>query len=47
MILYLGDGTEFVPGIPARDLTEDEWAALGEEAQAFALASGLYAANSQ
>jgi hypothetical protein len=31
---YRGDGSQFYPGIPARDLTEDEFAALSDEQKA-------------
>jgi hypothetical protein len=27
---YLGDGTEYVSRVPARDITRDEWDALGQ-----------------
>ena len=42
--LYVGQG-EFIPGVPARDLTEDEWLALDGDTQALALDSGLYVAG--
>lgn len=41
MMTYIGDG--FLPGVPARDLSEDEVAAYGG-AEAL-LACGLYAAD--
>ncbi len=41
-IQYLGDGTNYVEGVPARNLTRDEWNALREERRAYALATGLY-----
>ncbi len=31
---YLGDGSEFFSGVPARDLSEDEFAALPDEQKA-------------
>jgi len=40
MIRYLGGG--FLHGIPARDLTVDEWQALSDEQRETAVASGLY-----
>jgi hypothetical protein len=40
-IRYLGNGTQFIEGIPARDLTPEEWAALPEALQRRAAA--LYA----
>lgn len=42
--LYLGDGSEFHFGIPARDLTDEEYAALSPEEQATVKASRLYQA---
>jgi len=42
MVNYLGDGSQWIDGIPARDLTADEWAELTEAQQAHAIASGLY-----
>lgn len=42
MVNYLGDGNAWIDGIPARDLTADEWAELTEAQKAHALASGLY-----
>ena len=41
--VYTGAGA-FVHGIPARDLTAAEWAALTDAQRAFATASGLYQA---
>lgn len=35
-------GTGFLQGIPARDLTADEWAALTNDDRQRARASGLY-----
>ena len=43
MVNYLGDGSQWINGIPARDLTVDEWAELSEADKAHAIASGLYA----
>ena len=34
--LYVGFG-DFAPGVPARDLSAEEWAALGDEARALAV----------
>jgi hypothetical protein len=39
---YVGTGVGYLNGIPARDLTEEEWAALTPEQQAEVKASGLY-----
>lgn len=40
-VLYIGFG-RFLDGVPARDLTADEWAALPEAARALAVALDLY-----
>lgn len=40
---YVGTG-DFLLGVPARDLTVDEWAALGAEQQALIVDLGLYVA---
>lgn len=37
-IKFVGDGSEYLPGIPARDLTEEDIRELGEETIAAALA---------
>jgi len=42
MVNYLGDGSAWINGIPARDLTAEDWAELTEAQKAHALASGLY-----
>lgn len=39
-VKYVGEG--FLSGIPARDLSEEEWAALSKEEQKLAISSGLY-----
>ncbi len=41
-IKWLGAANEFVEGIPARDLTLDEWRALPIHLQEKGAASGLY-----
>jgi hypothetical protein len=41
-IKYKGDGSQYVPGVPARDLTTDEFKALSQEQQKAVLESGLY-----
>lgn len=41
-VSYTGDGTEFVNGVPARDLEAAEWDALDDEQQQAAIDSGLY-----
>lgn len=38
---YIGGG-DFIQGVPARDLTRDEWEALEEILAAAALAAGVY-----
>jgi hypothetical protein len=43
MVNFLGDGSQWIDGIPARDLTADEWAELTEAQQKHAIESGLYA----
>ena len=40
-VLYIGFG-RFLDGVPARDLTAGEWAALPDEARALAVALDLY-----
>ncbi len=40
--IYEGNG-EYVPGVPARDLTDDEWLALTDEQKA--QAKDLYRAE--
>lgn len=39
--VYKGAGA-FIDGIPARDLTEQDWARLDEDARAAVAQSGLY-----
>jgi hypothetical protein len=39
---YQGDGTEYLNGVPARDLSDEDWAALDDEHQAAVAASPLY-----
>ena len=40
-VRYVGDGS-FLLGVPARDLTAEEWAALSAEQQAAVLYAGVY-----
>lgn len=42
MYKFTGDGSEFLNHVPARDLTDKEFAALSEEDQARVRASKLY-----
>lgn len=39
---YMGGGVEFIPGIPARDLTEDEWLKLPADLQKKATVTKVY-----
>jgi hypothetical protein len=39
---YTGDGTTYVEGVPARDLTRAEWNALTAEQKKAVRSSGLY-----
>ena len=41
VVEYIGDGT-FEQGIPARNLTADEWAEVPAETQKRLIASGVY-----
>lgn len=39
---YTGDGSMFIAGAPARNLTREEWDALDRQTQALCLAAELY-----
>lgn len=39
---YVGDGHAWIPGVPMRDVTVEEWAALSDEQRQTCLATGLY-----
>lgn len=41
-VQYLGDGSSYVEGVPARDLTRTEWQGLRGDLRDLALATGLY-----
>lgn len=41
VVEYIGDGA-FEQGIPARNLTADEWAEISTETQKRLIASGVY-----
>ncbi len=41
---YTGDGSQFIAGVPARDLTDSEFKALDVNLQKQCLESGLYTA---
>jgi hypothetical protein len=43
-VKYKGQNGEFVPGIPTRDLTPEEWAALPERLRHQAIQADLYMA---
>lgn len=44
---YTGNGSQFIAGVPARDLTEAEFNALPQEQQDACIKSGLYALPAQ
>lgn len=44
--LFRGDRNHFVDGVPARNLSEADWAALTDEAREEATASNLYEVRS-
>lgn len=39
---FFGKQGEFIPGVPARDLTDEEWGALSAVSRKLAENSGLY-----
>lgn len=39
---YLGGGVEFIPGIPTRDLTVDDWLKLPADLQKKAISTKVY-----
>lgn len=41
-VRWKGDGSGYLPGVPTRDMTADEWNELPEQARRDALLSGLY-----
>jgi hypothetical protein len=41
-VRYVATALEYIPGIPQRDLSASEWAALSEDTQRAALESRLY-----
>lgn len=41
---FVGKSNEFIPGVPARDIPDDEWALLPNERRELAEQSGLYKA---
>lgn len=41
-VRYLGDGSQYIEGVPARDLTREEWERLRPDLRERALATGLY-----
>lgn len=42
MIKFLGGETRYIIGIPARDLSAEDWAELTDEQRTMAVASDLY-----
>lgn len=42
---FKGDGADFVQGVPARDLTADDWDLLTDDQKRAAKGSGLYEIN--
>jgi hypothetical protein len=44
---YTGDGSTYVTGIPARDMTRDEWDGIRDDLKALALGMGLYEIKEQ
>jgi hypothetical protein len=40
-VRYVGDGA-FIQGVPARDLTAEEWAAVPSELQTMAVAARIF-----
>lgn len=41
-VRFVKSSGAFIAGVPTRDLTAEEWSALGKDVQAQCLASGLY-----
>lgn len=41
-VRFVGDGASWVMGVPARDLTTEEWVGLSDEQRAAAVGSKLY-----
>ena len=41
-VKFIGENNQYLDGVPARDLTQEEWEALSAEKQSRAIASGLY-----
>ena len=42
VVKFTGDGSRFILGVPARDLTQDEFKAPSEAQQKQCIQSGLY-----
>lgn len=47
VVRYTGGGAMYVPGVPMRDLTAEEFDELSAEARALVRASGAYAFEEQ
>ncbi len=41
-VRFVGDGSAYLPGVPMRDMTVEEWSALPDALRTAASASGLY-----
>ena len=44
-IKYIGDGTAYFPGVPMRDLEQDEWDALSDNIKTALVAAKLFDAK--
>lgn len=42
MMYYVGDGSRYFPGVPMRDLSNDEWQAIPEPDRQALLDAGLF-----
>lgn len=40
--IYIASNGEFIPGIPARDLTSEEWEAIDPKLRASLVKAGVY-----
>ena len=46
-LIYKGKGTQFIPGVPTRDLTPQEVENLNDETLKQCLSTGLYAEEAE
>lgn len=44
-IKYIGDGASYFPGVPMRDLEQDEWDALADSVKVALVKAKLFEAN--